>query len=49
MKFYWTKETIEYFKNKSEKEVSDFVKQNCTLEDGETYEMLAKDLIKQTK
>ncbi len=57
MKFYWSKEIIEYFKNRNKpgcygqyyREVEEFVKQNCTLEVGENYSMLRDDLINQTK
>jgi hypothetical protein len=51
--FYWNDETIEYFKelySKDEnnyRELWNFVKYECDLEDGETYEMLANDLINQ--
>ena len=53
MKYYWNKDTIEYFKKLNKpgcegeyiREVWNFVKNNCTLEKGETYEMLANDLI----
>lgn len=51
MEFYWNDETIEYFKNLYSKdennyrELWNFVKHECDLEDGETYEMLANDLI----
>lgn len=49
--FYWNDDTIEYFKelySKDEnnyRELWNFVKNECDLEDGETYEMLANDLI----
>ncbi len=57
MEYYWNEDTIEYFKKQNKpgcegeyiREIWDFVKQNCTLEDGETYEMLGNDLITQTK
>jgi hypothetical protein len=52
MEYYWNEDTIEYFKKQNTpkmREIWDFVKQNCTLEDGETYEMLANDLITKTK
>ena len=45
MQYYWNDETIEYFVDKDWREVFEFVKQNCTLEDGETYEMLGNDLM----
>lgn len=56
-KFHWNDDTIEYFKNRNKpgcegqyyREVWDFVKHECSLEDGETYEMLANDLLKQTQ
>ena len=56
-KFYWNEDTIEYFKNRNKpgcegqyyREVWDFVKNECSLEDGETYEMLANDLLRQTQ
>jgi len=49
--FYWNTPTIEYFRGlysedeKNYRELWDFVKYECDLEDGETYEMLANDLI----
>lgn len=54
-KFCWNEDTLEYFKNLSshatksrvQKEVQEFVEIDCHLEDGETYEMLANDLINQ--
>ena len=57
MEFYWNDDTIEYFKNRNKpgcegqyyREVWDFVKNECSLEDGETYEMLANDLLRQTQ
>ena len=47
MEFHWNDDTIEYFKKKDKpvcegeywREVWDFVKHNCDLEDGETYEI----------
>jgi hypothetical protein len=51
MEFHWNDDTIEYFKelySKDEnnyRELWNFVKYECDLEDGETYEMLANDLI----
>ena len=53
---YWNDDTIEYFKNRNKpgcygqyyREVEEFVKQNCTLEEGETYFDLRDDLINQT-
>ncbi len=57
MEFYWNDETIEYFVNRDKpgcegqyyREVEEFVKQNCTLEEGETYFMLRDDLFEQVK
>ena len=57
MGFYWNDDTIEYFKNRNKPgcegqyylEVWDFVKNECSLEDGETYEMLANDLLSKTQ
>lgn len=57
MEFYWNDETIEYFVNRDKpgcggqyyREVEEWVKQNCTLEEGETYFMLRDDLFKQVK
>lgn len=58
MQFYWNPDTIEYFKRLNSKpglegeyirQLSDFVKFECTLEDGETSEMLIKDLTEKTK
>ena len=54
-KFYWNNETLEHFKfhsnyqNKEEslKEITKFVENECSLEDGETEEMLINDLVKQ--
>ncbi len=53
-RFKWNKDTLEYFKtiNKEypqfvETEVRMFVKNDCDLEDGETYEDLVNDLINQ--
>ena len=47
--FHWNDETLEYFENKDWREIWNFVKNECDLEDGETYEMLANDLMKQTR
>lgn len=55
-KYYWSEETIEYFKGRNKpgcfgqyyREVEEFVKQNCSLEQGDTYFMLRDDLINQT-
>ena len=57
MEFYWNHEIIEYFVNRDKpgcegqyyREVEEFVKQNCTLEEGETYFMLRDDLFEQVK
>jgi len=54
-KFYWNEDTLNHFKfqtnyqNKNEtlKEVTEFVENECSLEDNETNEMLIKDLITQ--
>ena len=55
-KFYWNEDTLEFFKelkNQNENEfyrkVNEFVKYECDLEDGETYEDLQVDLINQVK
>ena len=48
MKFYWNSDTLEYFKNNPSK-INDFVKYECDLEEGETEEMLIKDLKEQIK
>ena len=56
-KYYWNEETIQYFEKRVKPgcegqyitEAYDFVKQNCTLEEGDTREMLANDLIMQVK
>ncbi len=53
----WNNDTIEYFKTRNKpgcfgqyyREVEEFVKQNCTLGDGETYFDLRDDLINKTK
>ena len=55
--FTWNSDTIEYFKNRNKpgcegqyyREVLEFVKNDCHLEDGETYEMLANDLMSKTR
>jgi len=49
-KFYWSKETLQYFKNNkstSLKDIENFVKYECHLEDGETIQMLVNDLTNQ--
>jgi hypothetical protein len=56
-KYHWNEETIKYFEKRVKPgcegqyitEACDFVKQNCTLEEGDTYGMLATDLIMQVK
>ena len=55
-KFFWTEDTLEHFKDLYKenikyyyKAIEQFVKYDCTLEDGETYEDLMVDLVKQTK
>jgi hypothetical protein len=55
--FYWDQETIEYFKSKNKpgcegdyvRAITDFVKSDCTLEEGETYQELIEDLISKTR
>jgi len=54
-RFYWNDETLEHFKLNSNyqtkeetiEEITTFVENECTLEDGETEEMLIDDLVKQ--
>ena len=53
-KFFWNLDTLEYFKElKSENEnrffneLINFVKYECDLEEGETYEDLQVDLLNQ--
>ena len=54
-KFYWNEETLEHFKfqsnyqneNETIKEITEFVENECSLEKGETDEMLINDLVKQ--
>ena len=53
-KFFWNVDTLEYFKElKSQNEneffrkVNEFVKYECDLEEGETYEDLQVDLLNQ--
>ena len=54
-KFYWNEETLEHFKfqsnyqneNETIKEITLFVENECSLEKGETDEMLINDLVKQ--
>ena len=54
-RFYWNDETLEHFKLNSNyqtkeetiEEITTFVENECTLEDGETEEMLIDDLVTQ--
>ena len=54
-KFYWNEDTLDHFKLTSNyqtfeatvQEITTFVENDCTLEDGETEEMLINDLVKQ--
>ncbi len=53
-KFFWNLDTLEYFKelkseneNKFFNELINFVKYECDLEEGETYEDLQVDLLNQ--
>ena len=54
-KFYWNEDTLDHFKfnsnyqNEEEtiKEITEFVENECSLEKGETDEMLINDLVKQ--
>ena len=54
-KFYWNEDTLNHFKfhstyqneNQTIKEITEFVENECSLEDNETEEMLINDLIKQ--
>ena len=54
-KFYWNEDTLNHFKfhsnyqNEKEtiKEITEFVENECSLEKGETDEMLINDLVKQ--
>ena len=52
-KLYWNPETLDYFKDFDEIEMLDeiakFVWENCTLEEGETFEDLAQDILRQVK
>ena len=55
-KYHWNKDTLDYFHdlyNESEdkfyNKIIEFVKYECDLEDGETYEDLMVDLIEQSK
>ena len=57
MKYYWNEETIEYFKNRNKpgcegqfiREIEEFVKNNCDLEENEVYQDLMDDLKDQVK
>ena len=57
MKYYWNEETIEYFKNRNKpgcegqfiREIEEFVKNNCDLEENEVYQDLMDDLKAQVK
>jgi hypothetical protein len=52
-RFYWDSDTLDYFAEQSIKKtktevlsnVKEFVKLDCSLEEGETEEMLVEDLI----
>ena len=52
-KYYWSEETITFFKSESESltrehledQVRNFVEDQCQLEEGDTEEKLVKDLI----
>ena len=54
-KFHWDEDTLNHFKfhssyqNKNEtiKEITEFVENECSLEENETDEMLINDLVKQ--
>ena len=46
--FYWNIETLEYY-SIHPKEIKNFVKHECDLENGESEEDLIKDLTKQSK
>ena len=48
--YHWNEETVQHFKERHylpdfSQQIWEFVKQDCTLEKGETYEILANDLI----
>ena len=52
--YYWSLETLNYFKDIKEEsklkdEIAKFVWENCSLEDNETFEDLAQDLLRQVK
>jgi len=54
-KFYWNEDTLDHFKLISNyqtfeatvQEITTFVENECSLEEGETEEMLVNDLVKQ--
>ena len=54
-RFFWNEDTLEHFrfnssyinKKELEKEVTEFVENECDLEENETEEMLIKDLLNQ--
>ena len=54
-KFYWNEDTLNHFKfqsnyqneNETIKEITKFVEIDCSLENGETEEMLINDLVNQ--
>jgi len=46
-KYYWSEETLKYFST-HQNEISNFVKYECDLEEGETEQMLIDDLTQQT-
>ena len=53
-KLYWNPETLDYFKDfENEIEMLDaiakFVWEDCTLEEDETFEDLAQDILRQVK
>ena len=55
MNYYWNEDTINHFRFESnfvsvaiiKERVKEFVEIGCSLEDGETEEMLAEDLLNQ--
>ena len=55
-KYHWNEDTLDYFndlykesEHKFYDKIIEFVKYECDLEDGETYEDLMVDLIEQSK
>ena len=52
-KYYCNLETLQYFKDfngeQLKDEIAKFVWEDCTLEEDETFEDLAQDLLKQVK